>query len=173
MAEEKVNITCLQKQRLVNCIKYNWFVIAVLMYMFVYMGGLETLEIGPSPDLKVLAIPIDTWDKYMYIICVTGFVQVAMLINEEFGIAVIEFNVYDPTLDEIRGFNRMELQIYSNTLYFTYNAIKNISLFILISRIDLAFYSLIIEEIATVFTIYIILSGKKFISHDTIEKIIN
>ena len=87
----------------------------ILVYIF---GTGQYVQFGPSENLKLIGITIDTWGKWagsMVLICLISIVD---CITEEFGMPFISFRIYDPDVKEINDIGPFELQILANGVYF-------------------------------------------------------
>jgi hypothetical protein len=80
----------------------------------------------------------------------------------EIAMPFIDFNIYNPDKRVITEFTRFELNIFANLMYIL-NALKKLLMLIVsISQFDIALSKVIYSGLTRVFTIYFILSEKKF-----------
>ena len=79
-------------------------------------------------------------------------------------ISVLGFNVYNPDKTEIREFSKSQLYFYSNAMYFVSNIRDIFNVLINVTQIDIALFSVLVEQIVTSVTIYMLLNEKKFIN---------
>lgn len=161
---EKSEIGERQRRRLINCLKFGTLSTGMMVYFFIHCNGLSKIQVGPAHDLviPILEIVIDTWEKYIGIVAVTCFTVLSILINEEFGMPVIDFNVYDPTLEAVQGFTKNELHFYSCAFFAQSNLMKMFATLIVLARLDLFLIAFAVEEFATIFTIGDLLRPKRF-----------
>lgn len=149
-------------KKLSLCIKFNLFVIGMCVFFFLVCAEPGSFTFGPSDSFEVVGIKINTWTRYITFVMLIILIQEALLMTEEFAIPILEFTVYNPQCDIIIEFSRMELQLFTNVLYMTKEALKLFKVMILIARLDALLFTYLAEEITTIATVHIILSQKSF-----------
>ena len=82
-------------------------------------------NMGPSDDLYVLAININTPSKYYGIMIMTLIINIIKTINTEVATPILKFNIYNPDKKLITEFTKIELQVYGNSMYLIDN-IRNV-----------------------------------------------
>ena len=117
---------------------------------------------GPSDELVIISVKIDTWRKYSILLCFIAISKIAQCIIGEVAHPIIGFNIYNPDKKEITDFGKFELQFYGNTMYLI-DAIRAVLMTVIsITQIDIAFFGIIVSEVTSLFTIRWILNKKKF-----------
>jgi len=121
---------------------------------------------GPSDNLIIISIKIDTWLKYGILMIYILIFRICKVFITELGMPILTFNIYNPNQKKIEGFTRMELQVLANIM-FTLNAIRYaLTLQLSILQIDIAIISGVFDELAAIPTIYILLNEKEFINEE-------
>lgn len=117
---------------------------------------------GPSDELVLISVKIDTWRKYCVLLCFIAVSKIAQCIIGEVAHPIIGFNIYNPDKTEITDFGKFELQFYGNTMYLI-DGIRGVLMTIVsITQIDIALFGVFISEITSIFTIRWILNKKQF-----------
>ena len=151
------------------------FVNVVVLLLVVFLTILfrddhsKYFQYGPSPQLHVISVVVDTWTKYTGVLFVLALVNLCEVIVYELGSPVLGFNVYNPDKKVIEDFTRMELQVLANAMFFISSIRSVFMLVINVTQLDLALFGVIVRETASLFTIRILLNEKEFPLDDDIE----
>ena len=149
-------------QKLKFCLKLNLFVLGLCFIFFIGCVEPGTFRFGPSPDYVVLGAHIDTWPKYITFNSLIVLIQQALLLTEEFALPYIEFTVYNYKCTTIKDFTRLVMQLMTNGIYSSKEALKYTKMMIMISRVDALIFTYLAEELLSIVTVYIILGEKAF-----------
>ena len=142
----------------------NLFLIVVItILIFIFQSESSTyFRFGPSDDLIVISVSIDTWTKYNLVLLLIGFIKIIDTISNELGMPVLGFSVYNPDKQHITEFSKNELQFYANATFMV-SAIRNTLMMVVnVTQIDLALFSTLISELASFYTIRVLLNEKTF-----------
>jgi hypothetical protein len=140
--------------------------ITVLLVVLPSESG-NYFRFGSSHDFILINIKIDSSAKYFSILTSIAIINVIKVISEEIGGPILGFNIYNPDKNIITDFTKCELQVYGNTM-FMLSGLRNI--FITITQFDIALWSLLISEGASLFTIRMLLNEKTFQNYNEIEE---
>lgn len=145
----------------------------VTMMAFIFKDGEGKFwRIGPSPDLIVVSVVINTPNKYALVILLLAVIGVSEVIIYEIGSPVLEFNIYNPDKKVITDFTRNELQFLGNTMFFM-NSIRIVFIMVVsVTQVDLALISVIIKGLASIWSIRKLLEDKKC-KGESYEQLIN
>jgi hypothetical protein len=122
----------------------------------------QYFRFGPSDDFILINIRINTSEKYAAVLACIAVINVIKVISEEMGGPILGFNIYNPDKKNITDFTKCELQMYGNIM-FLLSGIRGIFLtLITITQFDIALWSLGVSEVASVFTIHMLLNEKTF-----------
>ena len=152
------------KQRLKICIIGQILLLIIVLTTTALLANKDSLyyRFGPSEDLIVISVKINTWLRYGILLIYIFIIRVCKVFINELGMPVLTFNIYDPNKKEIKDFTRLELQVLANIM-FMLNAVRYaLTLQLSIIQIDIAVLSGIFDELAAIPTIYILLKDKKF-----------
>lgn len=117
---------------------------------------------GPYPDLIVISIKIDTWNKWIILNIFIALIKGCDVLVNELGSPILGFRVYNPDKKNIDDFNKNELNFLANSMWFT-NSFRNILMAVItVTQIDIAFSGMFISEIVSIFTVRHLLNGKTF-----------
>ena len=153
------------KQRLKICIVGQLLLLIAAMTTTALLANKESkyYRFGPSEDLIVISVKIDTWLRYGILLVYILVFRVCKVFINELGMPILTFNIYNPDKKIIKDFTRMELQVFANIM-FMLNAVRYaLTLQLSIIQIDIAVVSGIFDELASIPTIYILLKDKEFI----------
>jgi len=124
---------------------------------------------GPSDDFILINIKIDSSAKYFSVLTFIAMINIIKVISEEIGAPILGFNIYNPDKKIITDFTKCELQVYGNTM-FMLSGLRNIFItLITITQFDIALWSLLVSEGASLFTIRMLLNEKTFQNYNEIE----
>jgi hypothetical protein len=124
------------------------------------------LKFGPSKTLFLLDVPIHNMYRYVLLNFFIASVEVASTIISDVGNPILGFTIYNPDKNEIKGFGKLEIQVYANVMWLCSNLRYVLSTIISITQLDLAILRVIYSELASVFTIYYLLKYKKCVPFD-------
>jgi hypothetical protein len=120
-------------------------------------------RLGPSDNLTVISVNIDTWFKWGIVVITLCIFGIADVIIHELGSPVLGFNVYNPDKKIITEFTKNELNFLSNAMFMV-SAIREVfNTVVSITQLDLALVTVIVKELASIVTIRLLLNEKKFI----------
>jgi hypothetical protein len=139
--------------------------ITVLLVVLPSESG-NYFRFGPSDDFILINIKIDSSAKYFSVLTSIAIINIIKVISEEIGAPILGFNIYNPDKKIITDFTKCELQVYGNTM-FMLSGLRNI--FITITQFDIALWSLLVSEGASLFTIRMLLNEKTFQNYNEIE----
>jgi hypothetical protein len=141
-------------------------VIFIGFYITNFATNSTYFRIGPNDDFIFISVSIDTNEKYisLLVLVLIFFNDLIRVIVHELGDPVLGINVYNPDKTEIREFSKSQLYFYSNAMYFVSNIRDIFNVLINVTQIDIALFSVLVEQMVTSVTIYMLLNEKKFIN---------
>ncbi len=164
------------KTKLKYCVTGNTLLLVVIVIIIThYQHESKYFRFGPSNDLIVISVNINTNDRYLILLLIISLVKITKVVVEEIGMPVIGFSIYNPDKKVITEFTKNELQFYGNTMYLTSSLRYIFEVMVTITQIDIAIYSVIISEITTLFTIRLLLNEKRFSKNedDSMQELLN
>jgi hypothetical protein len=151
------------RAKLVACLLANCGILAVtLTLVTVFADQSPFWRFGYNPDLVVISVRIDTLGRYLILLSVIGFINASRVIVEEVGMPILGFTIYNPDKKHVEEFSKNELQFFANAMYMVSGLRGIFMMLVSISQIDLAIWSLIVSEFASLFTIRMLLNEKTF-----------
>jgi hypothetical protein len=128
-------------------------------------------QFGPDDKFILINITINTWIKYTFVLSFIAIINIIKVISEEIGGPILGFNIYNPDKKVITDFTKFELQLYGNAM-FALSGLRNIFIVLVtVTRFDIALWSLIVSECASMFTIRALLNEKTFTSYAAVENV--
>jgi hypothetical protein len=131
--------------------------------MVVFDSNSKYFRIGPHPDFVLIAVKIDTVTRYVTLLVFTTIVNILKVIVEDIATPILTFNIYNPDKKIITEFTRSELRLYSTSSFLVNNLRYIFQIMITISQIDIAIFSVFIEQIVGIYTINSLLRTKQFL----------
>jgi hypothetical protein len=151
------------KTKLTYCVAGNILLLVVIVIIIThFQHESKYFRFGPSNDLIVISVNINTNNKYLTLLFIISLVKIIKVVVEEIGMPVVGFNIYNPDKKVITEFTKNELQFFGNMLFLTSSLRYIFEVMITITQLDIAIYSVIISEITTIFTIRLLLNEKRF-----------
>lgn len=131
---------------------------------FIFIFGENVWQFGPSNELTVLHIKINTWEKYIIIIVISCVSKVLDVVVNDIASPNLAFTIYDSTKKVVYGFKKWHLHVLANWMWLINDTKKIVDTLILISRFDIAIITVVVSEIASIMVVSYLLSLKeKFI----------
>ena len=119
-------------------------------------------RIGPSSDLVVISVAIDTWQKWILLNIFICLVKGCDVLVNEIGTPILGFSVYNPDKRVIDEFSKNELNFLANAMFFV-NGIRAVLMAVVtVTQADIAFIGMFTSEFVSVFTTRHLLNAKTF-----------
>ena len=147
----------------------------VLIIVSIFRSEKSTyFKFGPSKDLIVISVEIDTWIKWILLNIFIWLVKGCDVMVNEIGSPILGFRVYNPDKKIIDDFTKNQLNFLANSMWFV-NGFRTVLMAVItITQVDIAFSGMIVSEIVSIFTVRHLLNCKTFVkkssTNDEIEK---
>lgn len=144
----------------------NLFVIAVLATIMSTFGEADNgyITMGPSDSLVLMGLAISTWTRWALAMGTICLISTVDTITNEFGLPYISFRIYDPDVKVINDVGPIELQVLANVMY-ACTSLKNVIYTLaIVTQLDFALARVISAELTSIYTIRILIKGKRFTS---------
>ena len=143
-----------------------FFANAVTLIIFIVLvsvfGTGQYVKFGPSENLNLIGIKIDTWSKWGVSIALICVISIVDCITVEFGMPFISFRIYDPDVKEIKDIKPVELQVLANGMYFCSSMKMALYTLAIVTQLDYAVFRVLASEITSIYTIRVLIKEKKF-----------
>ena len=152
----------------------NMFLFFICLFsFFAYNDNSSYLNYGWSRSFHFVSISIDTPVKY-FSLCsfIVGFNVCEVFLNE-FANPLIVFSTYNPYKKTIQDFTRLELELYSNIIFFIQVFKQLLKIAVTVSQFDIAIISLVSSQGAAMLVINILLNDKTFVNQPTYFEVPN
>jgi len=148
------------------CLVFNLVTLIAIVSIISIVGNGKYLHFGPSEDLNIIGVKIDTWERWAIVNVMIVFISISDTFINEWGMPFISFRIYDPDCKVIKDVGPVELQLLANGMYFCW-AVKNL-LYTLcyVSQLDFALFRVISSEITSIITIRGLIKEKEFKKED-------
>ena len=145
------------------CLALNVFLLMFISTcMITFASDSKYFRFGPSEDFILISVKIDTYSRYAFLLFLIACNNCIKVLIAELGEPILVFNVYNPDKKIITEFTKCQLLFYANSMFFIGNVRRVFELMITITQIDIALFSVIIEQIVSICTVCFLLSEKKF-----------
>lgn len=145
------------------CLGLNFFLLCFISFFVTFFAGeSKYFRFGPSDDFIFISVPIDSYNKYIFLIVLIMFNDVIKVLVGEIGEPVLVFNVYNPDKKVITEFTKCQLMFYANAMFFISNTRRVFEVLINVTQIDIAIISIVNEQLVSICTVYFLIGEKKF-----------
>ncbi len=139
-------------------------VVFIGFYITNFATDSKYFRFGPNDDFIFISVQINTMQKYCSLLTLIFVNDVVRVIIQELGSPVLFMNVYNPDKKEITEFSKAQLYFYANSMFLLNNIRYIFTVLINVTQIDIAIFSVLVEEVIVIFTIKLLLDEKKFIN---------
>jgi len=145
------------------CLILNVFLLGFISFFITYFAGnSKYFRFGPNEDFIFISVPIDSYERYSLLLFLISLNDIIKVLVGEIGEPVLVFNVYNPDKKVITEFTRPQLLFYANTMFFVSNTRRVFEVLINVTQIDIAIFSIIVEQLISVCTVCFLVSEKRF-----------
>jgi hypothetical protein len=139
-------------------------VLFIGFYITNFASDSKYFRFGPSEDFIFISVQINTTQKYCSLLTLIFVNDIVRVIIQEFGDPVLYMNVYNPDKKEITEFSKAQLYFYANSMFLINNIRYIFTILISVTQIDIALFSVLVEQVIVIITIKMLLDEKKFIN---------
>jgi len=147
-------------------------VLFIGFYITNFASDSKYFRFGPSDDFIFISVQINTTQKYCSLLTLIFVNDIIRVIIQEFGDPVLYMNVYNPDKKEITEFTKTQLYFYANSMFLLNNIRYIFTVLINVTQIDIALFSILVEQIIVMITIKLLLNEKKFTHKEVSVRII-
>lgn len=152
-----------QKKTVQLCLFANIVLLTVIgVLMVVFDSNSKYFRLGPHSDFVVVSVRIDTTMRYIILLVITTIINTIKVLVEDIATPILTFSIYNPDKKVITEFTKRELRFYSTTSFLVNNLRYIFEVMITISQIDIAVFSVFIEQLTGMYTINSLLNQKHF-----------
>ena len=150
--------------KVVYCLIANTIILIIIVF-FVLLCASESkyFRFGPSDDFIIISVIVYNYQRYFILLCLITLVNFIKVIIQEIGEPILLFYIYNPDKKVIDDFTKNQLQFYGNAMFMVSNIRRVFEIMITITQIDIALYSVIVEQLTAIVTIRLLLNEKQFI----------
>ena len=140
--------------------------VAVLSTIVTFSSKTKYFRSGPHDDFVLISVAIDTWERYVLLLGFISIMNCIKVLVAELGEPVLCFNVYNPDKRVITDFTRVQLLVYANAMFFVSNTRRVFEVMITITQFDIALFSIVVEQMASMGTVYYLVQEKEFFDEE-------
>lgn len=160
-------------QRLKKCIFINFALLSLIILVISILKNPNDkyFRFGPNEDLSIMSLKINTKNRYILFQIFIAFTEVTRVVINEIASPILGFNIYNPDKKVITEFDKNELQIMANSMWFINNLISALYIMVTISQVDIAILKVIYSELTCIYTIRMLLNEKQFVKKTEYDEI--
>jgi hypothetical protein len=147
------------------CLLFNLITLGIIVTIVSIVGNGSYLKFGPSKDVNIIGVVINTWTRWAIVNTLIIFISVSDTFINEWGLPYLYFRIYNPDTKIVTDVSPIELQVLANSMYFCYSVKNVIYTLCYVTQIDFAIVRVLSGEIASIFTIRGLIKDKKFIKN--------
>ena len=145
------------------CLVFNILLLTFIsLIITIFASDSKYFRFGPNDDFVLISVPINNNTRYSCLLFLIACNNCIKVLIAELGEPVLVFNVYNPDKKVITEFTKGQLLVYANTMFFVSNTRRIFEVMITVTQLDIAVFSIIVEQIVSTFTVYLLVSEKKF-----------
>tara|TARA_B100000214_G_scaffold300496_1_gene230759 strand:+ start:5978 stop:6493 length:516 start_codon:yes stop_codon:yes gene_type:complete len=153
-----------------TCLGLNVFLLTIILTVIFSLGRENTyFRMGWSDDFVLVGVTINSFTNYMSLLLLIAIMNAVKVIVSELGEPVLIFNVYNPDKKVVTDFTRNQLLIYANLFFFISNTRRVFDILITVTQIDIALFSIILEQLVSICTVCMLVKEKKFESNGVLN----
>jgi hypothetical protein len=158
-----------KRQFVIYCIINALISIAVIVLIACFKKDDNAyIRFGPHENLIVVGIHCNTWARWGGFVAVICTYRIAETAVNELGFNIINFVVYDKSVNLVVGMSKNYLHLLTNIQYLFFNTRTVIMTVIAVTQVDIALIGVLASEFASIFCIRWLLNRKKFkVDQDT------
>ena len=140
----------------------------VFLLMFIsscitmFASDSKYFRFGPNEDFVLISVKINTLYRYFFLLLLIACNNCIKVLISELGEPILVFNVYNPDKKVITEFTKYQLLFYANSMFFIGNTRRVFEVMITITQIDIALFSITVEQLVSICTVYFLVSEKSF-----------
>ena len=120
------------------------------------------LKISWSNNFVFASIIINSPLKYFLLCLYIIVLNISEIFLNDIAVPLIQFSTYNPYKRVINDFTRIELEMYSNVIFFIQTTKRFIQIYVTFSQIDIALISLLSCQTGVAMAIHYLLDKKEF-----------
>ncbi len=145
------------------CLIFNIFLLTFITTIItIFASDSKYFRFGPNDDFVLISVVINNSTRYSFLLFLIACNNCIKVLIGELGEPVLVFNVYNPDKKVITEFTKCQLLVYANSMFFVSNTRQIFEVMITVTQIDIAIFSIIVEQIVSTFTVYLLVNEKKF-----------
>lgn len=145
------------------CLGLNVFLLCFISFFITYFAGnSKYFRVGPHEDFIFISVCIDNYYKYTLLLFLISMNDIIKVLVGEIGEPILVFNVYNPDKKIITEFSKNQLLLYANSMFFVSNTRRIFEILINVTQIDIAIFSIIVEQLISMCTVCFLVSEKRF-----------
>tara|TARA_B100000902_G_scaffold392712_1_gene445570 strand:+ start:2422 stop:2949 length:528 start_codon:yes stop_codon:yes gene_type:complete len=145
------------------CLFLNTFLLTLISFFITFFAGnSKYFRFGPNEDFIFISVPINSYKRYGLLLFLISLNDIIKVLVSEIGEPVLVFNIYNPDKKVITEFSKLQLLFYANSMFFVSNTKQVFEVLINVTQIDIAIFSIVVEQLISICTVYFLVSEKRF-----------
>jgi len=157
-------LTMNTRNQMIMCVIANALLLLVISAFVIGLADHDSgyYNAGPSKNLIVISVKINTWGRYMVLLLMIGIMDTVDVLVNELATPILGFNVYNPDKKVITEFSKNELQFLANLMFLINQLRFTFSMMVSFTQIDLTLFRSFLGSLVSVYTIRMLLNKKTF-----------
>jgi hypothetical protein len=145
------------------CLALNVFLLLFISSCITFFASdSKYFRFGPNEDFILISVKINSSSRYAFLLFLIACNNCVKVLIDELGEPILVFNVYNPDKKVITEFTRCQLLFYANSMFFIGNTRRVFTIMITITQIDIALFSIFVEQLVSICTVCFLVSEKRF-----------
>ena len=161
-------MTPLKKIRICLCLNIL-LLLFISSCIIIFASDSMYFRYGPSNNFLLISVKINTRFRYIFLLCLIACNNCVKVLISELGEPILVFNVYNPDKKVITEFTKSQLIFYANSMFFISNIRRVFELMISITQVDIALFSIMVEQLVSICTVYFLVNEKQFKYNEVIK----
>lgn len=150
------------------CVGINMVILFIFCFSFFAFDKYQSsyFNIGWSKDFIFISSSIDTPLRYFTLCSFIIVFNISEIFLNDIAMPLIQFSTYNPYKTVINDFGRLELEVYSNTIFFIQTVKRFVQIYVTFSQIDIAIISIVSSQTGVGIAIHYLLDRKEFVESE-------
>ena len=145
------------------CLGLNVFLLCFISFFITFFAATSKyFRFGPNEDFIFISVSIDSYERYGLLLFLISLNNIIKVLVGEIGEPILVFNVYNPDKKVITEFTKPQILFYANSMFFISNTRRVFEVLINVTQIDIAIYSIVVEQLISVCTVCFLVNEKRF-----------
>ena len=134
----------------------------ISFFIIFFAGNSSYFRFGPHNDFVFISVFINSYERYSLLLFLISLNNIIKVLVGEIGEPILVFNVYNPDKKVITKFTQPQILFYANSMFFISNIRRVFDVLINVTQIDIALFSIVVEQLISICTVSFLVNEKQF-----------